>query len=116
MNKGLAQALLERGIINSTTRVIARCPVQGMGGAPVEKILPLNIQKVIVEDDEMKFISSHRDGRRFAVPAEQILEIDGMNPVRLAAAYDIKATGDIRAAGKKRGRKPRINIPEQHDG
>jgi hypothetical protein len=33
--------------------------------------------------------------------------IDGMHPVRLAAAYDIKDTGDKKSAGKKRGRKPK---------
>lgn len=116
MNTGLAQALLKRGIINQSTRVIAKCPVMGMGGAPTEKLLPLNIERAVYEEHQLQFMASHRDGRRYKVPVDKIIEIDGMNPVRLAAAYDIKATGDKRPAGKKRGRKPRINILEQENG
>jgi len=110
MNTGLAQALLNRGIINNTTRVIARCPVMGMGGAPTEKQLVLSVESAHYENEELKFVTRHRDGRRFSVPTEKITEIDGMHPVRLAAAYDIKATGDKKSAGKKRGRKPKSTL------
>jgi len=41
------------------------------------------------------------------VPCEKIIKVDGMEPTRLGLAYDIKADGLKKAAGKKRGRKPR---------
>lgn len=107
MNSQLAQALIQRGIINTTTRIIAMCPITAMGHAPTEQRLPLTVERIIHEDDDFKFISSHRSGRRFSIPASKVELIDGMSPVRLAAAFDIKADGLKKTAGKKRGRKPK---------
>lgn len=109
MNLSLAQALINRGIINNTTRIIAKCPVWGMGQAPALQRLPLTVDKVVFEQGEMSIVSFHRDGRRFVVPLDKIELIDGMNPVRLAAAYDIKDDGLKKLNGKKRGRKPKNN-------
>jgi len=116
MNIELATTLISRGIVNNKTRILARCPVPAFGGMPTEKLLFLNVDKVISEDGTMKFISSHRSGRKFSVPIDKIDEIDGMEPVRLGLAYDIKANGATRGGGKKRGRKPRINTLENING
>lgn len=116
MNIELATALINRGVINSKTRILARCPVAAFGGVPTDKRLFLNVDKVISDEGTMKFISSHRSGRKFSVPIDKIDEIDGMEPVRLGLAYDIKANGLIRGVGKKRGRKPRINTLENING
>jgi hypothetical protein len=116
MQNNLAQALIDRGVINTKTRILARCPITAMGHAPAEQSLFLTVEKVIHDAGELKFISSHRTGRKYSVPVDKIQQIDGMDPVRLAAAYDIKPSGDKRAAGKKRGRKPRINTLEQMHG
>jgi hypothetical protein len=116
MNIELASALINRGIVNNRTRILARCPVPAFGGMPTEKLLFLNVDKVISEDGTMKFISCHRSGRKFSVPIDKIIEIDGMEPVRLGLAFDIKADGIKKGAGKKRGRKPRINTLESING
>jgi|APCry1669188970_1035186.scaffolds.fasta_scaffold91714_1 hypothetical protein len=116
MKTSLAQALIDRGIINSTTRIIAKCPIFAMGNAPAEQTLPLTVNRVIYEADEIKFISTTRTGKKYSVPSSKVEMIDGMHPVRLAAAYDIKPDGLKRAPGKKRGRKPRINTQEQLNG
>lgn len=108
MNNQLAKALIDRGIINRTTRIIARCPIRAMGNAPAEQTLALTVNRVVYEEGQMLFISSHRSGRKYSVPVGKIELIDGMHPTRLAAAYDIKDTGDKKAAGKKRGRKPKV--------
>jgi len=116
MNEALATALINRGVVNNKTRILARCPVAAFGGMPMEKRLFLNVDRVVSDEGTMKFISSHRSGRKFSVPIEKIEEIDGMEPTRLGLAYDIKANGSVRGAGKKRGRKPRINTLENING
>lgn len=107
MNFHLAQALIQRGIINTTTRIIAKCPITAMGNAPTEQRLPLTVERIFHEDNDFKFIGSHRSGRKFSIPASKVELIDGMSPTRLAAAFDIKADGLKKSAGKKRGRKPK---------
>ena len=102
----LAQALIERGILNNTSRVYARCPVLGMGNAPTEAVLALTVDRIISEDGTLKLHCVHTSGRRYSIPCEEVNNIDGMAPERLAAAYDIKVAG-VKSAGKKRGRKPK---------
>jgi len=116
MNEALATALINRGVVNTKTRILARCPVAAFGGMPMEKRLFLNVDKVISDEGTLKFISSHRSGRKFSVPIDKIDEIDGMEPTRLVLAYDIKPNGATRGGGKKRGRKPRINTLENING
>ena len=106
----LAQALTERGIINDNTRIRALCPVRLMGGAPATHDLTLTVDRVRFMDGAVIIDASHKDGRKFRVPAEQIYEVDGMEPTRLAAAYDIKPDGIKRIEGKKRGRKSRTGV------
>ena len=116
MNEALATALINRGVVNTKTRILARCPVAAFGGMPTEKLLFLNVDRVVSDEGTMKFISSHRTGRKFSVPIDKIEEIDGMEPTRLGLAFDIKADGLKKGAGKKRGRKPRINTLESING
>jgi len=116
MNSNLAKALIDRGIINRRTRILAKCPVQAFGGMPTEELMFLNVDRVHHEDGIYKFIASHRNGRKYSVPNNKIIEIDGMEPVRLGLAFDIKADGIKKGAGKKRGRKPRINTLESING
>ena len=112
MNNNLAKALIDRGVINGNTRILAKCPVSAFGGMPTEEELFLTVNTVRFDEGTYKFISSHRSGRKFVVPCEKIIKVDGMEPTRLGLAYDIKADGLKKAAGKKRGRKPRINNTE----
>lgn len=117
MKVDLAKALVERGIINKTTRIIAKCPIMAMGDMPAEVELVLTVDRVVFEDGTIKFFSVHNSGRKYSVPCEQVEEVDGMRPERLAAAYDIKANGIQHVEGKKRGRKPKVNISsEEHNG
>jgi hypothetical protein len=108
MNTQLAKALIDRGIINHTTRIIAKCPIRAFGNTPVETTLALTVNRAIKSDDIIRFISTDRAGRKFSIPSEKVEQIDGMHPTRLAAAYDIKDTGAKKSAGKKRGRKPKV--------
>ena len=109
MNQLLAKALIDRGIINNTTRIIARCPILSFGDMPGEQDLILSVDKVIFEDETIKFFSTAKSGKRYSVPCHKVQEVDGMAPERLAAAYDIKYDGSKKNQGKKRGRKSKVN-------
>ena len=43
------------------------------------------------------------------IPADAIYDIEGMEPIRFAKAYDIKPDGSYKEY-KKRGRKPRYQF------
>jgi hypothetical protein len=115
MKISLAKALIERGIINNRTRIIARCPIVGLGNMPAEADLALNVDRAVFEDGTIKFLSTAKSGRRYSVPCEKVEEVDGMAPERLAAAYDIKSDGSKKTEGKKRGRKPKVNISSEEE-
>jgi hypothetical protein len=104
----LAQAVIERGILNNTSRIYARCPIVAMGDMPSEAVIPLTVSRIISEDGTLKLHCVHSSGRKYSIPCEEVDNIDGMAPERLAAAYDIKPTGNTKSAGKKRGRKPKV--------
>lgn len=89
MNNNLLNTLVERNLVTENTLVYARVKTTGLGGNPV-----------IVEKDIY-----WRDD----VPAEAILDIEGMEPVRFAKAYNIKPDGTV-PVYKKRGRKPKHQL------
>ena len=104
----LAKALIDRGIINTTTRIVATCPITAMGNMPAYDSIPLTVTRIVVEEGTIKFQSESKSGRRYSVPCEEVDIVDGMAPERLAAAYDIKSDGLLKLNGKKRGRKPKL--------
>jgi hypothetical protein len=116
MKVTLATALINRGLMNPGVRLVALCPIPALGNAPATEKLALTLERIVDDHGEIKFITSHRSGRRYSVPCDKVITIDGMAPIRLAAAYDIKADGINKNGGKKRGRKPRINTLEQANG
>ena len=107
MKISLAEALITRGIITKSTRIIATCPITALGHMPAYSSIPLTVDRIVVEDGSIKFHSESKAGRKYSVPCEEVTMVDGMAPERLAAAYDIKADGIKKLAGKKRGRKPK---------
>ena len=108
MKISLAKALIERGILNDNSRIIARCPIMSMGQMPDMKEIVLHIDRIVEEQNSISFVSTSKTtGRRYNVPCEEVLVIDGMEPERLAAAFDIKSDGRLRTLGAKRGRKPK---------
>jgi hypothetical protein len=107
VKQSLAEALIERGILSTNSRIWANCPVLAMGNAPTEAYIPLTVDRIVQEEGTIKFQAVHRSGRKYSIPCSEVDNIDGMAPERLAAAYDIKPDGFLKTAGKKRGRKPK---------
>lgn len=116
MKVNLAKTLINKGIIRPRTRITAKCPVYAMGEMPADISLTLSVDRIAIDNDSVRFYATHNSGKRFAVGCEQVKVVDGMEPERLAAAYDIDRNGQIRLPGKKRGRKPKINILEESNG
>ena len=85
MKTELLETLVEKELINHNTIVYAQVQSEGLGG-----------QKIMIKKD----VYYNSD-----IPAGAICDIEGMEPVRFAKAYDIKADGSYKEF-KKRGRKP----------
>lgn len=84
MKQELLDTLVERELVNYNTIVYAQVKAEGLGGQPI-----------FVKKD----VYYNRD-----IPAGAIYDIEGMDPIRFAKAYDIKPDGSYKEY-KKRGRK-----------
>lgn len=118
MNYKLAIALHEKKVIGEGTEVEALHKAIGLGNinsvfVPGE----FSISKIHVKEDNVYFdLLTLRDGSLVRVPAENVLTIDGMDPVRYASVYNIKADGTSAKQGKRRGRKPKNRSLEEDGG
>ena len=116
MNPVLAQKLIEKGVLAADAEVEATFPVPAMGGAGyttgrgIFLITKIQINEGKVDLD----VISTRDGSSRKLGANNIVAIDGMDPVRFASVYNVKADGLEAKEGKRRGRKPKVRT--QVDG
>jgi len=88
MNKDLLNTLVERKLVTTETVVRARVPTRGFHTGVFMAIKDIHWDPKMVADD--------------------ILDIEGMDPERFAKSYDIKPDGSVKVY-KKRGRKPKVN-------
>lgn len=107
MHKGLATALVEKGVIGYNTKVTAKHEIQSF--STKTQSTSVFLFKRLIQDNENIFFElvSPDDLIKHTLPAENILNIDGMDPVRIAAVYNLRADGNPKITGKKRGRKPK---------
>lgn len=105
MNDNLAETLVNKNIINTNTKLEARYFGKGLDGSFTVPSVGTFIVSSIKKDKIITFILRRTDGFETTVPANNILRIDGMDPVRLAHVYNLKEDGSPRKIGKKRGRK-----------
>jgi|TARA_R110000803_G_scaffold159187_1_gene223359 hypothetical protein len=84
MNKELLITLKEKNLVNRNTIVKAQLPRQGLDGM-------------------IRFFTNNVHYNS-SIPAENILDIEGMTPDRFAKSYNIKSNGVVKSQ-KKRGRK-----------
>lgn len=110
MQNKLAEALVTKGVLKNGTEVEAMHKAVGLGGVNVVKVTSyFSIAGVEIKGSgKVVFkLSSLRDGAISMVPAEDVLNIDGMDPARFASVYNIKADGGAAKVGARRGRKPK---------
>lgn len=89
MKNELLETLVERELVNHNTIVYAQVQTEGLGGQP------LLVKKDVYYNSD--------------IPAKAIYDIEGMDPIRFAKAYDIKPDGSYKEY-KKRGRKPKHEL------
>lgn len=110
MDTNLAISLVNKGVLVSGTEIEARYRAAGLGGVGTVVVSgEFTIDAVgKTPDGTLVFVAtSTRDGKKKQLLAESITTIDGMEPARFAAVYNIKADGSGAKMGKRRGRKPK---------
>lgn len=110
MDLNLAISLVNKGVLNEGTEIEARYRAAGLGGVGTVVVAgEFTIDRVgQAQDGRLVFeATSTADGKKKWLPAEAITSIDGMEPARFAAVYNIKADGSGAKMGKRRGRKPK---------
>lgn len=103
MQKRLAEALINKGIMKPGTLLYGKTETAGLG--QTLQMVPLEL--MMENFDGTIFTCRDRLGKMYTMHIDNVQEVDGMDPARLASVYNIKANGDDKAAGKKRGRKPK---------
>jgi cell division GTPase FtsZ len=115
MDNKLAEALVIKGVLPAGTEVRARHKAMGLGS--VNNVLVVDnfsvTDAIVREDGRVIFkLADLRSGAPSRVFAEDIEEIDGMDPVRFANVFNITANGGKAVLGKRRGRKPKNRVIE----
>jgi len=110
MDSKLAEALIARNLLPAGTEVRAKHLAMGLGS--VNNVMVSSDFSIaghkIKEDGSIVFrLADLRSGAPSNVDAEAIEDIDGMDPVRYAAVWDITSDGGKAVVGKRRGRKPK---------
>ena len=103
MKKTLAEALLNKGVMQPGTLLYGYSQSYGLG----QTVQMVPIELMMENFDGEMFTCRDRLGRQYFMHVDNVQEVDGMDPVRLASIFNIKADGSDKAPGKKRGRKPK---------
>lgn len=110
MDIKLAEALINKGVLPAGTEVESHYKAVGLGGVTTVAVTGYFsiVRSIVKESGKVFFIlASLRDGKQTKVPAENIINVDGMDPERFASVYGIKGDGSTAKQGKRRGRKPK---------
>lgn len=99
MDSELYNLLINKGVINIGTEVTIPRPGMGLDqGTRVVTPEAAEVTHIEPAVDSWRIrCRSVRDGRRFVVTSSHIIQVDGMEPERLAQAFRVR--------GRKRGRK-----------
>ncbi len=108
MKKQLAEALLNNGIIKPGTLLYGHTQTSGLG--QTLQLVPLEL--MMENFDRDVFYCRDRIGKKYKMHVNDVTEVDGMDPLRLASVFNIKPDGQNKTAGKKRGRKPKIKTTQ----
>lgn len=111
MLEKLAHIFVERGIINSDTKVESEYYAKDLSGTNRLKLKDTFLVERVLRKNEKLILEVIRyDGFKTYVEAKDVLKIDGMEPERLAYVYNLKPDGTPRRLGKKRGRKSKKEL------
>lgn len=108
MKKQLAEALLNKGIMKPSTLLYGYTETSGLG----QTLQTLPLELMMEEFNGTTFYCRDRIGKKYTMHVNNVLEVDGMEPSRLASVFDIKSNGENKVVGKKRGRKPKTKTTQ----
>jgi hypothetical protein len=108
MKKQLAEALINRGIMKPGTLLYGLTQTSGLG----QTLQTLPLELMMEEFNGTTFYCRDRLGKKYTMHIDDVKEVDGMEPTRLASVFNIKADGENKITGKKRGRKPKIKTTQ----
>jgi hypothetical protein len=108
MKKQLAEALINRGIMKPGTLLYGLTQTSGLG----QTLQTLPLELMMEEFNGTIFYCRDRLGKKYTMHIDDVKEVDGMEPTRLASVFNIKADGENKITGKKRGRKPKIKTTQ----
>ncbi len=108
MKKQLAEVLINRGIMKPGTLLYGYTQTSGLG----QTLQTLPLELMMEEFNGEIFNCRDRLGKKYIMHIDDVQEVDGMDPVRLASVFDIKADGGNKITGKKRGRKPKVKTEQ----
>ena len=108
MKKQLAEALLNKGIMQPGTLLYGFTQASGLG----QTIQTIPMELMMENFDGEIFSCRDRLGKKYAMHIDDVKEVDGMDPIRLASVFNVKSDGGNKIAGKKRGRKPKIKTTQ----
>jgi hypothetical protein len=106
----LAEVLVNKNVINENTELEVSYLALGLDGRPVNKQVGFgHPQKMFMNSHgRYQFVVELKHNQRVVnVLASDILNIDGMDPARAAAVWNIAADGGKAKTKKKPGRKPK---------
>jgi len=110
----LAKKLLEKGVIRENTEFEAYYNAHYLSCQKNAQILgKFRIVSARMSGDKSRIIFeglSDDDKLRYFFSNDDIVTLDGMAPARVASIYNLNAKGEDLAAGKRRGRKPKVQI------
>lgn len=105
MKNELAVILIQKGIINNSTKLKSQYKGRDLGMDEKPLVDYFSISNVKELKGNIYFHAYRNDGFQTVIKACDVLEIDGMDPQTFAGAYDLKEDGTHRRIGAKRGRK-----------
>lgn len=115
MNRTLAKALIEKGVIRAASEVDAKYQGLHLGGINTSELVGTFILKRAYESEKKGIyfdVASIIDGKPYRIMVEDIVKIDGMDMERVAAIYNLDIEGNPQRAAKRRGRRPKNWVPE----
>jgi hypothetical protein len=107
----LAKRLVEKGAIREDTEIEAYYRGHSLSCLDDARLIgrfKLKVAKLSADKTQMIFEALSPDRRVYRLSNDDVVNLDGMPPDRLASIYNLNIRGEDVAPGKRRGRRPKV--------
>ena len=115
MNNSLLKTLVDRNLVTVRTEIDATYRGRDIAGMPSVATTGTFLIQTITHKEDGSFAFNCADtvaGRQRVIPGSAIVAIDGMDPIRFAANFELTEDGEPMKVGKRRGRKPKALLAQ----